>query len=173
MLPLSHGRERGPGGEGTSTTVASDEALILPLVAAHLPALVAYDARLFGTERGHILAALQAGHPAGCVLAERDGAIVGYALSRPGARAFHLGPLAADDPATAARLAQAALQPPSGASAFPELVFDAVMPNQHAVVLAQALGLAQVRRFIRMTRGAPPPAVDLARLYTSAGPELG
>ena len=50
---------------------------------------------------------------------------------------------------------------------------DAVMPNRHAVALAEGLGLAPVRRFIRMMRGAPPPAVDLNRLYTSAGPELG
>jgi predicted N-acetyltransferase YhbS len=140
------------------------------LAAADLPALTAYDARLFGTERGHILAALQAGHPAGCVLAERDGSIVGYVLSRPGARAWHLGPLAADDPVTAERLAQAALQP---ATTLPELVLDVVRPNAHAISLAQTLGLAPVRRFIRMTRGAPPPAIDASRLYTSAGPELG
>ena len=57
--------------------------------------------------------------------------------------------------------------------AFSEMVMDVVRPNGAAVLLAQALGLAPVRRFIRMTRGASPPSVDTARLYTSAGPELG
>jgi hypothetical protein len=50
---------------------------------------------------------------------------------------------------------------------------DVVMPNAAAVQLAETLGLTLVRPFIRMTRGAPPPAVDTVRLYTSAGPELG
>jgi hypothetical protein len=108
------------------------------------------------------------------VLAERPEwgrYIAGYVLSRPGARAWHLGPLTADDPGTAARLAQAALAASPGG--VPELVMDVVRPNQHAISLAQALGLAPVRRFIRMTRGAPPPPIDADRLYTSAGPELG
>jgi GNAT superfamily N-acetyltransferase len=159
-------RWRGPvrGGRGAGASS------LRSLTAADLPALVAYDAPLFGTARGHILAAFHADHPVGCFLAERDGAVVGYALSRPGARAWHLGPLAADDPATAERLASAAL---GAAAGFSELVFDVVRPNLHAVRLAQALGLAPVRRFIRMTRGAPPPAIDAGRLYTSAGPELG
>ena len=141
---------------------------------ADLAAVTDYDARRFGTPRRHILGAFQAGHPGGCFLAERadiDCGIAGYALSRPGARAWHLGPLAADDPATGDRLARAAIA--SGAGDLSELVMDVVRPNGHAVGLARSLGLAPVRRFIRMTRGAPPPPVDFERLYTSAGPELG
>jgi ribosomal protein S18 acetylase RimI-like enzyme len=153
-----------PGGEVNSA--------LRPLVAADLPAVVAYDARCFGVERGHILDALRAGHPGGCYLAERHGNVVGYALSRPGARAWHLGPIAADDPETAELLARAATSH-AAARAFPELVFDVVRSNRHAVALARALGLVPVRRFIRMTRGGPPPAVDRDRLYSSAGPELG
>jgi hypothetical protein len=52
-------------------------------------------------------------------------------------------------------------------------VLDLVMPNDRAAALAEGLGLAPVRPFIRMTRGAPPPTIDANRLYTSAGPELG
>ena len=149
---------------------------------ADLLALAAYDARLFGADRFHILGALLAGHPERCFVAERDGRIVGYVLSRPGARAWHLGPLAADAGTVARRLAGAVLaaETPSETSAPElalitphELVMDVIMPNRASVALAGELGLAQVRRFIRMARGAPLPAADLDRLYTSAGPELG
>ena len=151
-----------------SSPATLDAASIRPLALTDLPAVAVYDARLFGTDRAHILEALHAGRPARCFLAERAGQIVGYVLSRPGARAWHLGPLAADDPRTAERLSRLALLPDGG-----NMVMDVVLPNADAVALATALGLAQVRRFIRMTRGAPPPSVDLGRLYTSAGPELG
>ena len=50
---------------------------------------------------------------------------------------------------------------------------DVVTANAAAVALAGRLGLALVRPFTRMTRGAPPPQPDLRRLYTSAGPEIG
>jgi predicted N-acetyltransferase YhbS len=165
---------------------AAARAYVRRMQPADLPDVSAYDARLFGTDRAHILAALQAGHPATCVVAQRDGHVTGYALSRPGARAWHLGPVAADDRQTAAALAIASLAAaampsigpdgpdrPEGPTNPHELVMDVVMPNSDAVQLAQALGLSLVRPFIRMTRGAAPPAVDLARLYTSAGPELG
>jgi predicted N-acetyltransferase YhbS len=149
---------------------------------ADLLALAAYDARLFGTDRSHIRGALLAGHPERCFVAERDGRVVGYVLSRPGARAWHLGPLAADAGTTARRLAGAVLAADTPSETSPpelavitsrELVMDIIMPNRAAVALAGELGLAQVRRFIRMARGAPLPAADLDRLYTSAGPELG
>ena len=162
-------RWRGPIPPPRPLLVAPDQPTVRPLEAADLTAIAAYDAPLFGVERGHILGALVAGHPTGCFRAERQGTIAGYVLTRPGARAWHVGPLAAADRATAARLVQTALLPHTGQ----EAVLDVVSPNRHAVALADGLGLAPVRPFIRMTRGAPPPAIDADRLYTSAGPELG
>jgi predicted N-acetyltransferase YhbS len=168
--------------DASGTGDAGDAVQVRCCQRADLPTLAVYDARLFGTDRSHILGALLAGHPERCFVAERGGEIIGYALSRPGARAWHLGPLAADDGMTARRLTWAALASgvPSGAaspgskgSSAGEMVMDVVMPNRAAVVLAGVLGLAQVRRFIRMARGAPLPAADLDRLYTSAGPEVG
>jgi hypothetical protein len=143
------------------------------LLPADLSAVAAYDARLFGTDRAHILRALHAGHSSRCLLAERHGQIVGYVLSRPGARAWHLGPLAADDHPTAEALAGRALTPDAAEAMPAEAVMDVVVPNAGAVALAEALGLTAVRRFIRMMRGERPPPADLDRLYTSAGPELG
>ena len=149
---------------------------VRPIEAADLPAVAAYDARLFGVDRAHILGALQADVPAGCFLAERGGRTVGYTMSRPGAWAWHLGPLAADDLAAAEHLVRRALRPEArrgGNADFSEMVVDIMASNDAAVALARSLRLAPVRRFIRMVRGTPPPPVDAGRLYTSAGPELG
>jgi predicted N-acetyltransferase YhbS len=143
--------------------------MIRPVTPADLPAIVAYDAPHFGVQRGHILGALAAGQPDGCFIAEQQGAVAGYVLTRPGARAWHVGPLAAEDPTTAERLVRTALLPRTGQ----EVVLDVIAPNRQALALANRLGLAPVRPFIRMTRGTPPPAIDVKRLYTSAGPELG
>jgi predicted N-acetyltransferase YhbS len=169
-------------------TAQSHSDVIRPLAPADLAAVAAYDARRFGTDRAHLLGALYAGHPQRCFVAERHeqiagaGPVVGYVLSRPGARAWHLGPLAADDLATAEGLVRRALLPGAAGESWggaasvaapSEMVMDVVMPNPDAVTLATSLGLTAVRRFIRMTRGTPPPSVDAGRLYTSAGPELG
>jgi GNAT superfamily N-acetyltransferase len=162
-------RWRGPVPLPRSPTTEQRDPPIRPLVTTDLEAVVAYDGPRFGVERGHILRALAAGHPDGCFVAEHDGEVVGYLLTRPGARARHVGPLAAEDPLTAERLVRTALLPHHGQ----EMVFDVVSPNPHAVALAKGLGLSPVRPFIRMTRGAPPPDVHTSRLYTSAGPELG
>ena len=134
-----------------------------------LPAVAALDAPAFGADRARVLVALARDHPDGCYVVERDGVLAGYLLSRPGARARHLGPLVARDEATAEALAHAALRPWAGGQA----VMDVLLPNSRAVALADRLGLQPLRPFIRMTRGAPPPPADLDLLYTSAGPEIG
>lgn len=150
-------------------------ALVRPFGPDDLPAVAGYDAARFGVDRRPILQSLRDDHPAGCLIAERDGRLAGYVLSRPGARAWHLGPLVASDAQTAVRLVRGTLAsgPPAGADRPDELVMDVVTPNQHARALAEALGLTMVRPFIRMTRGTPPPEVEHTSLYTSAGPELG
>jgi predicted N-acetyltransferase YhbS len=134
-----------------------------------LPAVIAFDADAFGLDRGRIVHALATDHPAGCFVVEGGGAVQGYLLSRPGTRAWHLGPLVARDGDTAERLVRAALQAHRGEQA----VMDVMLGNETAVALANRLGLAPVRPFIRMTRGAPPPPASFDLLYTSAAPELG
>lgn len=178
-------RRRGPVPPPRPPAGAPEAPAIRPFTPADLATVTAFDRRVFGVERGHILAALVTAHPAAGFIAERHGELVGYVLGRPGARAWHLGPLAANDPTTAERLARAALRPRSGPAAptpdtparveaaTPEVVMDVVVANPAAITLADALGLAPVRPFIRMMRGVAPPRIDADRLYTSAGPELG
>jgi predicted N-acetyltransferase YhbS len=166
-----HGLERWRGvvADGPEPAIDAARVGVRPMTHADLAAVAAYDARAFGTDRAHVLRALFEGHPDDCVIAARNDDVVGYALSRPGARARHLGPLVADDAGVAARLAWAALRHARGA----EALMDVVAANAAAVALAGRLGLAPVRPFTRMTRGAPPPRPDLRTLYTSAGPEIG
>jgi len=144
---------------------------------ADLPAVAAYDAALFGVERAQILSGLLAGDPSGCFLAKWGGQPAGYMLCRPEARAWHLGPLAADDPATALGLVRKTLGAvparTDGLPLPPELVMEVLLESRHEIACAARCGLAQVRPFLRMTRGAPPPRVAADGLYTSAGPELG
>jgi ribosomal protein S18 acetylase RimI-like enzyme len=176
-LERRRGVARPPRPVHANEAAAMDGPEVRPFAPDDLATVAAYDAQRFGVERAHILGALRTDHPARCFVAARRERISGYVLSRPGASAWHLGPLVADDPVTAERLAWAALLPDGddrqARAVGGEAVMDVVVPNVHAVALVDALGLAPVRPFIRMVRGATPPAVDTGRLYTSAGPELG
>ncbi len=140
-----------------------------PLRSSDLPALLALDALAFGADRARLLRSLAGDHPDGCTVVERGSDLVGYLLSRPGARGHHVGPLVALDELAAESLVRETLRPLGGT----RVVMDVLLPNVHAGALASRLGLEPVRPFIRMTRGAPPPPADLDLLYTSAGPEIG
>jgi GNAT superfamily N-acetyltransferase len=143
------------------------------LSADDVPRLATLDsAAFFGADRLHVLRDLAAAQPNGGWLAERDaGVIEGYVLSRPGARAWQVGPLVARDPATAERLLQAALAPLAGEM----VVVDTPDPgsNPNATALAARYGFERVRPFIRMSRGAPLPVSRTEWCYAIAGPEIG
>src|SRR6185503_5192445 len=68
------------------------------------PALCAYDAAVFGADRSNVLARMRGRLPAANLFAERDGRMTGMLLGRDGRTASHLGPLIAEDDATAAAL---------------------------------------------------------------------
>ena len=162
-------RRRGtiPDLTGTSRLVQPGE-LARPFQQDDLPALAELDARAFGLDRTRVLQRLAADHPEGCFVVAAGGSALGYLFTRPGARARHIGPLVAVSPAVAQYLMQAALQP----HVREEAVMDVVVDNHVPVSIADLLGLAPVRPFIRMLRG-PAPGVDLHLLGTSAGPEIG
>lgn len=105
----------------------------------------AHDRAAFGADRGRILEALIAAHPADAWAVSN-----GYALTRPGSRARFFGPCVAGDPAAARRLARAALASCSGEAVF----WDLLPANQAAVDLARESGLKPLRRLMRMARPA-------------------
>lgn len=75
-----------------------------PLEEADLPAAAALDARAFGAWRGPLLAALRA-RALAAVLAERDGAPVGFGIAWPNLDVAMVGPLVAREAPVARALA--------------------------------------------------------------------
>jgi hypothetical protein len=117
-----------------------------------------------GTDRRALLEALWRAHP------DRFNAIpdLGYAATRPGARALQLGPvIASDEDAGLALLDHTGLF-----CAGQNVYVDIPNPNAAAMAWARARGLAPQRVLIRMCRGnCPDDRVE--RIFASAGPEKG
>jgi GNAT superfamily N-acetyltransferase len=127
-------------------------------------------AAFFGLDRQRILRDLHRAHPSGCWLtADLGGRVEGYVLSRPGARAWYVGPLVARDVDTAEILLRAVLAPLARQPA----ILDTLDPNPRASALASKYGFSPRRPFIRMTRGAPAPASRTDWYFAMAGPEIG
>jgi GNAT superfamily N-acetyltransferase len=134
-----------------------------------LPALAAFDAPRSGMRRAAALEYLSMSAPGRAFVAESGGAMVGYALGRPGRLAGQIGPIVADDEATALALLQHGL-----AAAETPIVIDA--PDAHQALQAWLRGQGAVRQrgFMRMALGDAGDALaDPGRIFALAGPELG
>jgi GNAT superfamily N-acetyltransferase len=134
-----------------------------PATVADLAWIAALDARAFGAGRRELLARWLADNAPGWTAGRS-----GFLLRRAGRTACHLGPLCAEDAATAERLLAGALRAEPG-----PLLID--VPDAHPdieEVLARA-GFAPERPFLRMFLGAPVPRCASDALYAIAGPELG
>ena len=142
-----------------------------PLSTQAVERLVELDAAVFfGADRRRVLRDLVAAHPTGCWLQEgADGAVAGYVCSRPGARAWYIGPLVARDPVSARRLLRCALAPLAGRP----VILDTPDRDIHASALAADFGFEPRRPFIRMVRGAPLTLARTDWCYAIAGPEIG
>ncbi|MBI3514492.1 MAG: hypothetical protein HY060_10580 [Proteobacteria bacterium] len=139
-----------------------------PLAPEDLDMVAAWDTARSGMRRAYLLAHLRRRLPDAAWLAMRDGRIAGFVLGRDGRMTHQLGPLLADDDATARALlvqAWAAIDAPA--------ILD--VPDAHAGFLAWLTGLGAVtqRPYTRMVLGPttvlPPPDT----LFAIAGPELG
>ena len=150
---------------------APDEAntAIRPLSAADLDGLTAWDHTRSGARRARVLGHCWQAAPHLAHLAEDTGGNrVGYGLGRPGHRATQLGPIIADDAATAELLIQHVLARITG------LVYIDVPDAQTA--FKQALidaGFTRQRGFMRMAKGAAAPLPRPTSIYAIAGPDLG
>ncbi len=150
---------------------APDEAntAIRPLSAADLDGLAAWDHTRSGARRAPVLGhCWQAAPHLAHVAEDAGGNRVGYGLCRPGHRATQLGPIIADDAATAELLIQHVLAKITG------LVYIDVPDAQTA--FKQALidaGFTRQRGFMRMAKGAAAPLPHPTSIYAIAGPDLG
>jgi GNAT superfamily N-acetyltransferase len=129
-------------------------------LAARVDDLLPLDA--FGHDRSALLRLL---FPAGLVFAAPGG----FLFTRPGTSAGFIGPWVARDARTAEALLQSALAQLGDRPLF----VDVPRPNAAAVEITARAGFAPRREFIRMARGSVPYREDLARVYSTAGPELG
>jgi GNAT superfamily N-acetyltransferase len=165
------------GGQGTEDRPSGPLSSVLcPLssglrvVAAapeHLDRLVRLDRAVTGADRGPLLLRLFAEGPDRWRVAEEAGDVTGYLASRPGARAWQVGPCLAGPGAGPALLADAGRRH-AGQPVFVDVPAD----NAPAVAAAEAQGLRVQRPLLRMGRG-PAAGEDVSRLWASSGPEKG
>ncbi|MEH2592048.1 GNAT family N-acetyltransferase [Bradyrhizobium sp. AZCC 1721] len=130
--------------------VEADDATVFP---ARRPAFL----RTWIGSPGHV----------GCAVV-RDGRLVGWGVIRPCRKGFKIGPLVADDRATAEAVLSALLAKVGGG----EIFLDVPSINRDAVALAEGFGLAPVFETARMYTGAIPP-LRLERVFGVTSFELG
>lgn len=138
------------------------------MTAADLTAVSAFDAPIFGADRAFLIEHLRARRPAQAFLAMRGAKICGYILAREGQTCSQIGPLVADDRATALALLARSLGASSGAVCVDLL-------DRHGAVRKQLVshGFAPQLPFMRMIYGRNDPFDDTRRVFAIAGPELG
>ena len=91
----------------------------------------------------------------------------GFAMSRPGSRAYYLGPCLARSPESAKRLIKSCLTTSPG-----EWYWDLLTANNAAVHLATELNFQRQRILVRMVKG-PDISVNESLIYAGGGFELG
>jgi GNAT superfamily N-acetyltransferase len=135
-----------------------------PMNAVDLPAVLARDRAVFGADRSTLLTSLFARAPECAWIVPA----AGYAFGRPG-RVFHqLGPVVAEDAATARELVAGCLAPLHGR------LFAIDAPQLDAAWLAwlETVGFAVERPFVRMFRSGHRHPGEPARQYAITGPEF-
>lgn len=141
---------------------------VRPMLASDLEAVAERDVVISGAPRLGLLSHLHGRCPERAFVLERDGALQGFVLARNGRLATQIGPLSADNGATALALLQAALANQTG-----KVFLDAA--DHHAGLadwLADA-GFIKQRGYMRMLLGPNEPIDDPNQVYLIAGPELG
>ncbi|KNB52803.1 GNAT family N-acetyltransferase [Streptomyces caatingaensis] len=136
---------------------------------AHLDAVAAYDRAWYPADRGGFVRRwlTAPGHVGHAVL--RDGAVAGYGVIRPAPEGHRIGPLFADTPEDAEALLDT-LTADLGPGA--DLSLDVPAPQTAGVALAEARGLTERFRTVRMYRGDVPPS-RAGEAYATTTLELG
>ncbi len=143
--------------------------LVRPLGPEDAEAVAGYDAKAFGAERPDFLAGWL--RPTATRQSEayfEDGVLRGYGSVRRTFAGWKIGPLFADDAATAEALL-ATLVTPAGTD---EVAIDIPEPNLAGTALARRLGFTAGFETTRMYRG-PAPALPLDRIFGVTTLELG
>jgi GNAT superfamily N-acetyltransferase len=131
--------------------------------------VLALDHRAFGSPRGHMLTVVRQHccHAAVHRTAQNGG--FGYGMLRTGSRAYYLGPVAADCPATGTQLVRHLLSRVPNQAIF----WDVLDLNNAATGLAQTLGFKPQRSLLRMFRGHNPGKGDPNLQFAIVDPATG
>ncbi|WP_024520306.1 GNAT family N-acetyltransferase [Bradyrhizobium sp. Tv2a-2] len=153
---------------GTVTSTSTPRAEVIALTDVPFATIEADDATVFPAPRGAFLRAWidVPGH-VGCALM-RDGRLVGWGVIRPCRKGHKIGPLVAEDRATAETILAALLARLTGG----EIFLDVPGVNPDAIALAQSLGLSPVFETARMYTGAIPK-LRLEKVFGVTTFELG
>jgi GNAT superfamily N-acetyltransferase len=153
---------------GTVAAPAPSQVGVIALTEIPVVTVEAYDATVFPAPRSAFLRAWisSPGHSGRALV--RDGGLAGWGVIRPCRKGYKIGPLVADDRATAEVVLSALLASVGGG----EIFLDVPSINRDAVALAQDLGLAPVFETARMYTGAIPP-LRLERVFGVTSFELG
>lgn len=147
----------------------SDEAAVVRLREVPLAQVQACDDLMFGVARHAFLDRWLGQQGAETAAVLRDGKLAGYAVMRPCAIGYKIGPLFADTPEFASRLLDSLL---GRAPVEAPVYFDPPEVNAAAVALAEARGMKRVFETARMYKG-PAPNLPLERLFGVTSFELG
>ena len=131
-------------------------------------AVVRYDAGIFPADRSPFLETWLRMPGASGLAALRDGSLTGYAIARPCRTGFKVGPLFADDEATAERLLGGLV----GAIGGQPFFLDIPEPNDAAGRLVERFGMSPVFETARMYTGEQPPE-PVDRIFGVTTFELG
>jgi len=133
---------------------------VVALTEIPLATVEAYDATVFPAPRAAFLRAWigSPGHVGRALV--RDGRLAGWGVIRPCRKGRKIGPLVADDRATAEVVLSALLASTGGG----EIFLDVPSINRDAISLAQSLGLAPVFETARKYTGAMAP-LRLERIF--------
>jgi ribosomal protein S18 acetylase RimI-like enzyme len=141
---------------------------LVPVDEVAAEAIARYDASIFPADRSSFLASwLRMPASVGLAVA-RDGAVSGYGIARRCRTGYKVGPLFADDEASAERLL-AGLVARIGETPF---FLDVPEPNEAAVRLVRRLGMSPVFETARMYTG-DPPREPVDRIFGVTTFELG
>jgi GNAT superfamily N-acetyltransferase len=133
-------------------------------------AVYAFDHLTFGVDRSAMLASLITDSPVAPLVAMTlEGQLEGFALARPGRRAFYIGPVAARGRETALALLEGMLERMAGERVYLDINTGFGLSSE---VLADR-GLVKQRELTQMAFGPESPAGISRRIVGLAGPEMG
>lgn len=141
---------------------------IQPLSARHWNDLLAFDAQAFGCDRAPLLERLRGRSAAFACVCVEDDQVRGFLLGRDGRLATQLGPIAAQDEATAAALVQFACARIDG-----PVLLDALDLHEQFARWIFSRGFYKERPYTRMALGRSALFGEPRRTVAIAGPELG